>query len=315
MPENRSNNALSQPQASAKDRNANPLFRRAPDGLTAYQRHKNMMTDYLKFYARTGPTTAVPKPGSSDLDALKSKHRFLRSDADDETLSSSWASRVAKKYYDRLFKEYCLADLSRYKSSQLALRWRTRTEVVSGKGQFSCGNIACTADANLRSWEVNFAYVEDGVRKNALVKVRLCEPCSYKLNYRKIREARKEQKRKRKQEDQDAGVGRGKRRRGGSHDDDSGDDDEKSLIAESQDDAGEPHLPPNDNSSSDSGENDTTGACSDINDNLLRHRAPGEAYTAAEISSIWRAPRAGEAAGDEKTPDDEMDAVFADLIN
>ncbi|KAJ3152651.1 hypothetical protein HDU89_001344 [Geranomyces variabilis] len=298
----------SQARASANDRGTNPLLRRAPDGLTAYQRHKNMMTDYLKYYSRNAPSTTVPATGSSDLDALKSKHRFLRSDADDETLSSSWASRVAKKYYDRLFKEYCLADLSRYKSSQLALRWRTRSEVVSGKGQFSCGNIACTTDANLRSWEVNFAYVEDGVRKNALVKVRLCEPCSYKLNYRKIKDARKDQKRKRKQEDEVAGARKGKRRRGGS------DDDEKYLKAESQDDTGGPGLPSNDGSSSDSGDNDTTDADSDIQANALQHRAPGEVYTTAEISSIWSAPRAEEAAGDEAKPADEMDAFFADLF-
>jgi len=39
--------------------------------------------------------------------------------------------------------------------------------------------------SDLQSWEVNFAYVEDGEKKNALVKVRLCKECSYKLNYKK----------------------------------------------------------------------------------------------------------------------------------
>lgn len=39
--------------------------------------------------------------------------------------------------------------------------------------------------SDLQSWEVNFAYVEVGEKKNALVKVRLCKDCSYKLNYKK----------------------------------------------------------------------------------------------------------------------------------
>ena len=32
-------------------------------------------------------------------------------EADDE--DGSWEKRLAKKYYDKLFKEYCLADMSR----------------------------------------------------------------------------------------------------------------------------------------------------------------------------------------------------------
>lgn len=41
-----------------------------------------------------------------------------------------------------------------------------------GKGQFQCGNKKCNNDQELKSWEVNFAYVEDSERKNALVKLR-----------------------------------------------------------------------------------------------------------------------------------------------
>ncbi|VDO96508.1 unnamed protein product [Schistosoma margrebowiei] len=52
-------------------------------------------------------------------------------------------------------------------------------------GQFTCGNVACPAGSErLRSWEVNFVYQERGERRNALVKIRLCPPCSEKLNYR-----------------------------------------------------------------------------------------------------------------------------------
>jgi protein FRA10AC1 len=38
-------------------------------------------------------------------------------------------------------------------------------------GQFSCGNRKCNEKNGLRSWEVNFAYIEDGEKKNALIKL------------------------------------------------------------------------------------------------------------------------------------------------
>ncbi len=43
--------------------------------------------------------------------------------------------------------------------------------MVEGKGQFSCGNKRCDEKEGLRSWEVNFAYMEHGEKKNALVKL------------------------------------------------------------------------------------------------------------------------------------------------
>lgn len=56
---------------------------------------------------------------------------------------------------------------------KVALRWRTSAEVVSGKGQFVCGSKNCSTQNELRSWEVNFAYVEQDERKNALIKLRM----------------------------------------------------------------------------------------------------------------------------------------------
>ena len=55
-------------------------------------------------------------------------------------------------------------------------------EVITGKGQFACSSKHCQDWENLESWEVNFAYVEQGERKNTLVKLRLCPLCSLKLN-------------------------------------------------------------------------------------------------------------------------------------
>lgn len=54
---------------------------------------------------------------------------------------------------------------------KIALRWRVEKEVISGKGQFVCGEKRCGEEEGLRTWEVNFAYKEQGEKKNALVKI------------------------------------------------------------------------------------------------------------------------------------------------
>lgn len=37
---------------------------------------------------------------------------------------------MARKYYDKLFKEYCLTEMSGYKKGRIGLRWRTEKEVM-----------------------------------------------------------------------------------------------------------------------------------------------------------------------------------------
>lgn len=86
-------------------------------------------------------------------------------------MPATWEERLARKYYDKLFKEYCICDLSRYKENKIANRFRIEKEIVTGKGQFICGEVSCKEETGLRTWEVNFAYVEAGERKNALVKI------------------------------------------------------------------------------------------------------------------------------------------------
>lgn len=48
---------------------------------------------------------------------LRTSNRFIRSDEDND--DSTFEKRLAKKYYDKLFKEYCLGDFSRYKHGQV----------------------------------------------------------------------------------------------------------------------------------------------------------------------------------------------------
>lgn len=65
-------------------------------------------------------------------------------------------------------------------------------------GQFFCGNKCCNEKEGLRSWEVNFGYTEHGEKRNALVKLRLCQECSFKLNFHHRRKEIKSTKKKSK---------------------------------------------------------------------------------------------------------------------
>ncbi|XP_009590157.1 uncharacterized protein [Nicotiana tomentosiformis] len=163
-------------------------------GLNAYDRHKKFLNDYVGYYGRER-FTQENLPVKTDQDTLKEGYRFIRTEEDD--MNPSWEQRLVKRYYDKLFKEYCLADMTHYKSGKIGLRWRTEKEVISGKGQFVCGNKHCNERDGLASYEVNFSYVEAGENKQALVKLVTCERCAEKLHYKKRKEKEKEKEQSR----------------------------------------------------------------------------------------------------------------------
>ncbi|KAI8876052.1 hypothetical protein K501DRAFT_327226 [Backusella circina FSU 941] len=189
----------------------NKHFRNDQNWTNAYAFHKKLIKNYMLYYRGKEPTN-IPETYKTEKDIIRENHKFIRSNTDDT--NSSWEQRVAKKYYDTLFKEYAICELKYYKEGKIALRWRTEKEVVAGKGQFMCGSTRCDASADLKSWEVNFGYVEDGEKKNELVKVRLCVACSDRLNY-------KTQRRQAKSKDK---MKKAKKR---SHSDDDDDDNDK----------------------------------------------------------------------------------------
>jgi protein FRA10AC1 len=134
-----------------------------------------------------------------DLAVLQRHFQFIRDDeADLARGESDWEVRMSVRYYRKLFREYALADLSRYREGKVGLRWRTEMEVVAGKGQFTCGNKVCDERHGLHSYELLFAYVEHGDTKRCLVKVRVCESCARKLFYRKLKETEKLNKKQNK---------------------------------------------------------------------------------------------------------------------
>eukprot|EP01031_Cornospumella_fuschlensis_P040996 gene40996-50007_t len=107
----------------------------------------------------------------SDVEELRAHHEFVRDDEKDAKLfSESWQTRMARRYYDQLYKEFAIIDLSRAELGQIGLRWRTKEEVVAGKGQSYCSNKRCEQAAELATYELPFKYVEHGEEKLELVK-------------------------------------------------------------------------------------------------------------------------------------------------
>jgi protein FRA10AC1 len=84
------------------------------------------------------------------------------------------------------------------------MRWRTIEEVKVGKGDKVCANIACGRNEGLEAMEVVFGYVEDGKKKDVLVKCVLCEKCERKMRKaRNTGEKRRRRNRHREEVDDD----------------------------------------------------------------------------------------------------------------
>lgn len=135
--------------------------------FSAKERHNYILNQFVLPTAADGESRRHKR----DIDVIRENHRFLWDEDDADIAALSWEQRLALRYYRKLFKEYCIADLTRYKENKIALRWRTEQEVVTGLGQFQCGSRHCGEKDGLRSWEVNFKYIEQGEVQNALVKV------------------------------------------------------------------------------------------------------------------------------------------------
>ena len=52
----------------------------------------------------------------TDLDVIREEIKFVW---DEDDVPDSWEKRLAKKYYDKLFKEYCICDLTLYKQNKV----------------------------------------------------------------------------------------------------------------------------------------------------------------------------------------------------
>lgn len=90
--------------------------------LNPYDLHKRLINEYV--LQRSGDTARLAAGGrdasrdTTDADVLRNNHRFLW---DDQEPAGTWEQQLARKYYDKLFKEYCLCDLSRYRENKVCV--------------------------------------------------------------------------------------------------------------------------------------------------------------------------------------------------
>lgn len=73
----------------------------------------------------------------SELAILQKHHQFIRNDDDPAAEPPTWEDKLAKSWYDKLFREFALCDLLRYKEGGVAMRWRTEQEVLDRIGEVS----------------------------------------------------------------------------------------------------------------------------------------------------------------------------------
>ena len=88
--------------------------------MDAYQRHTKFVNDNILYYGgKKEDFGRLGENGKTDIDVIRENHRFLWNEEDE--MDMNWEKRLAKKCCDKLFKEHCIADLSRYKEKSLDL--------------------------------------------------------------------------------------------------------------------------------------------------------------------------------------------------
>ena len=148
------------------------------------EQHRKLERDYYLKGRGRGRGSSSSKPADSesnkclktDLDVAKETYRFIRSDEDDEKLGH-YERKLARKYYDKLYRSIVLVKFDE-RTGKVGMRWRSEKEVLAGKGDVTCGDTSCKKSGDLQTFEVNFGYVENREKKNALVKVKLCRACA-----------------------------------------------------------------------------------------------------------------------------------------
>ena len=108
--------------------------------LNPYDYHKYLINEYV--LKRPGDTRLLYARDESkfktDKDVIMENMKFIWNEEVISTSSEAkfglvdhsqdiprtYEERLAKKYYDKLFREYCICDLSRFKENKIANRFR-----------------------------------------------------------------------------------------------------------------------------------------------------------------------------------------------
>lgn len=85
--------------------------------LNPYDIHKLIINEYV--LKKPGDTSLLKRDTSKDRNdyhVIVENHKFLWEEDDP---ADTWEQQFAKRYYNKLFKEYCIGDLSRYKENKV----------------------------------------------------------------------------------------------------------------------------------------------------------------------------------------------------
>ncbi|EFC42695.1 predicted protein [Naegleria gruberi] len=106
------------------------------------------------------------------MQLLKKHYQFIRNSEEDVDVEpNEYGENLAKEYERKLFRDYAIADLSKYKEGKIGLRWRTESEVLRSKGDLICAALNCEEKEELQSSLLNFSYKENGEVKQCLSRI------------------------------------------------------------------------------------------------------------------------------------------------
>jgi len=169
---------------------------------SAFSTHNRLMENFLRFGGERKlkkMEEARKKAIRTDHDVLIENYKLERSSSESED-EATYEQRLSRNYYKKLYREYGVIDLSKYKTGKFGIRWRKKEEVLKGKGESICGEKKCLEFETLKTFEVPFRYKEQGETKVTMLKLRLCVDCGRKLNYKKLKETEVEIKKLKKRE-------------------------------------------------------------------------------------------------------------------
>ncbi len=93
------------------------IFNQSTSSTSAYSRHLQQVDAYVRNYGGEKPTLSRAR---TEREILEDNHRFLRDEGqEDSSIDRNQEKELARRYYDSLFREFALIDLSRWREKQV----------------------------------------------------------------------------------------------------------------------------------------------------------------------------------------------------
>lgn len=103
--------------ASATDKShSRKVFAHSSASGSAYTRHLQATDAYLRYYGGSIPELGRAR---SERDIIEENHQFIRQD-DNEVDDKDEEKTMARKYYEKLFKEFAVVELARWREKQVS---------------------------------------------------------------------------------------------------------------------------------------------------------------------------------------------------